>query len=376
MSTTVLDTAVIGAGAAGLTVGRLLADRGVRFELFDDHARVGDTWRERYRSLRLFTPRPLTSLPGLPLDIGRFDYPTAAQLADYLERYATHFHLPVRTSTRVERLTRRDDGRFHLALRGGDEVLADHVIVTAGAHRIPVTPPFADDLDPSIRQLHSIAYRGPEQFADGPVLVVGAANSGTDIALEAARAGHRVTLAGRHPGHVPVDIDRPLGNLMSGVFVRRLLRLTIETERGRAAKAEGRGHGVMLVRNKPAVLDRAGVVRVGRVTGVVAGHPVTDDGAPIEAATVVWCTGSRPDLDWIDIDGVFAADGSPTEVRGMATGCPGLAFVGLPFQYSLFSPTLVGMGRDAEYVVEAVFGAAGRTTASTPVRAGARVASS
>lgn len=366
MSTTVLDTAVIGAGAAGLTVGKLLADRRVRFELFDDHARIGDTWRERYRSLRLFTPRPLTSLPGLRIDVGRFEYPTAARMADYLERYASHFHLPVRTSSRVERLTRRTDGRFHLALRGGDEVLAEHVIVTAGAHRIPVTPSFAADLDPSIRQLHSLEYLGPEQFADGPVLVVGAANSGTDIALEAARAGHRVTLAGRHPGHVPVDIDRPIGNLMSGIFVRRLLKLTIDTERGRAAKADGRGHGVMLVRNTPAALDRAGVGRVGRVTGVAAGHPHADDRTPIEATTIVWCTGSRPDLDWIGIDGVFGPDGYPAEFRGVATGCPGLAFVGLPFQYSVLSPTLMGMGRDAEYVVESLFAARDRSTATAP----------
>jgi putative flavoprotein involved in K+ transport len=108
MHTTVLDTAVIGAGAAGLLVGRRLAERGERFELFDEHARIGDSWRERYRSLRLFTPRPLLQFPGLPIDIGRFQFPTGAELADYLERYARHFELPVRTSARVVRLSRRD----------------------------------------------------------------------------------------------------------------------------------------------------------------------------------------------------------------------------------------------------------------------------
>ena len=360
MSTAFLDTAVIGAGAAGLTVGWHLSELGRGFELFDEHPRVGDSWRERYRSLRLFTPRRFASLPGLRIDVGRFDYPTGQQMGDYLERYARHFRLPVRASTRVVTLTREADGRFRLELSDGDEVLADHVIVTVGAHRIPVIPRFAREVDPSIRQLHSIDYQGPEQLADGPVLVVGAGNSGTDIALEAARAGHAVTLAGRHPGQVPVDIDRPLGNLASGLFIRRLRRTTIDTERGRAAKASALDHGVMLVRNRLADLDRAGVVRIGRIGSVDSGRPLADDGAPIEATTIVWSTGSKPDLYWIRIDEAFGADSRPAEYRGVATGCPGLAFVGLPFQYSIASSTLMGMDRDARYVVHALFEGEGR----------------
>lgn len=355
MSTTVLDTAVIGAGAAGLSVGRRLADRGIRFELLDDHARVGDSWRERYRSLRLFTPRGLASLPGLRLDVGRFDYPTGAQMGDYLERYARHFDLPVRTSSRVTSLTRGGDGMLRLELENGDDVLAERVIVTAGAHRLPMTPRFAADLDPSISQLHSLDYQGPEQFADGPVLVVGAANSGTDVALEAARTGHAVILAGRHPGNVPIDIDTPIGNMIGFIFVSIMRRITTDSARGRAIKAKETGHGVMLIRNKPAGLARAGIVRVGRVVGVEAGHPVADDGTVIQAATIVWCTGSRPDFRWIDLDGVLDATGEPIEARGVATGCPALAFVGLDFQYSVASSTLVGMDRDAEFVIDALF---------------------
>ncbi|MFC9559969.1 flavin-containing monooxygenase [Agromyces sp. NPDC056965] len=353
MSTTI-DTAVIGAGAAGLIVGKHLADHGERFELFDEHPRVGDSWRERYRSLRLFTPRPYISLPGLRIDEGRFAYPTGAQMGDYLERYARHFALPVRRSTRVLSLTRTRDGRFRLELGNGDEVTAERVVVTTGAHRIPVVPPFASELDPSIRQLHSLHYRGPEQLADGPVLVVGAANSGTDIALEAARSGHAVTLAGRHPGHVPVDIDTPIGNLLAGVFISRLRRMTIDTPKGRAMKRAVLAHGVMLVRNKPAALERAGIVQLGRITGVGPDGPVSADGTVVEAATVVWCTGSRPDLGWIDIDGVIGPDGRPVEERGIASGCPGLAFVGMPFQYSVASATLMGMDRDARFVVDAL----------------------
>ena len=373
MSTTSIDMAVIGAGAAGLIVGKRLAERGVAFQLFDEQARIGDSWRERYRSLRLFTPRTLVSLPGLPIDIGRFEYPTGVQMGDYLERYARHFDLPVRTSARVAELTRAYDGRFRLELGDGDAVLADRVIVTTGAHRIPVVPPFAQELDPSIRQLESLNYRGPEQLAEGPVLVVGAANSGTDIALEAARTGHAVALAGRHPGHVPVDIDTPIGNLVGRLFLRRMRRITIDSPKGQAMMAAELGHGVMLIRNKPGSLERAGVVRVGRIERVEAGRPVTADGAVIDAATVVWCTGSRPDLGWIRIDGVTDANGSPVAYRGIATKCSGLAFVGMPFQYALMSETLVGMDRDAEFVVDALtrgVDASDATSARDPRRLG------
>ncbi|HET8927303.1 MAG TPA: NAD(P)/FAD-dependent oxidoreductase [Microbacterium sp.] len=355
MSASHIDTAVIGAGAAGLITGRLLAERGREFAIFDDHARVGDAWRERYRSLRLFTASRLAALKGLRMDLGRFEYPTAAQLADHLEEYARHFALPVHSGRRVTRLT-HEGGRFTLAFADGRVVTADRVIVAAGAHHLPVTPSLAAQLDPAMRQVHSIDYRGPDDLSPGPVLVVGAANSGTDIALEAAAAGHPTTLAGRHPGQVPIDIDTWFGNLLSGVFLRRLAATTWDTPRGRAFFAEHGGHGVNLVRNKIKDLDAAGIRRVGRVTGVVGGVPQLEDGSTVSASTVVWCTGSLPRLDWIDVPGVFAPDGRrgwPVQhERGVATQVAGLGFVGLPVQHSAASATLIGIPPDAEHVVE------------------------
>lgn len=179
--------------------------------------------------------------------------------------------------------------------------------------------------------------------------MVGAGNSGTDIALEAARSGHEVTISGRHPGQVPVDVDTSIGNLMSGIFLRRLRRLSIDTDKGRAAKEAHRG--IMLVRNKLADLDRAGIVRVARIESVVDGAPVTADGTWIEASTVVWATGSRPDFSWIHIPEVVDSEGEPLQDRGLARECPDLAFVGLDFQYSAASGALFGMAPDAAYVV-------------------------
>lgn len=354
MNTTHIDTVVIGAGAAGLHVARLLARRGADYRLIDAAERVGDSWRERYRSLTLFTPRRLAELPGLRLGIGFFEFPTASQLADYLERYAAAIDAPLQLSTRVERLSHAA-GRFGLELSTGETVSAARVVIAAGAHRMPVVPSFAGLLDSSIHRLHSLEYRGPEDLAPGPVLVVGAANSGTDIALEAAASGHATTLAGRHPGQVPINIDHPVGNLLASVFVRRLGSFTLDTERGRRMFAEQHGHGVNLVRNKLADLDNAGVRCTGRVVAVENGLPVIEGGETTRPATVVWCTGSTADLRWVDIPAAFGADGSVAHRRGIATAVPGLAFMGLSFQYAPSSGTLMGMGRDAAHVVSRLF---------------------
>jgi len=355
MNTTEVDLAIIGAGAAGLHTAGRAVERGIDVAVFDDHARVGDPWRARYRSLRLFTPRRWAELPGLGLGIGFFDYPTATQLADYLERYVAAFALPVRTSARVERLSREPSGRFRLALSTGEEVEARHVVVATGAHHRRIVPPCAADLDSSIRQLHSLDYQGPEDLAPGAVLVVGVGNSGSDIALEAAAAGHPTIAAGRVPGEVPGRIDLPLGNLISGIFIRRLRNLTIDTEKGRRFRDEHRGHGVNLVRNHLRDLLKAGVRHVGRIAGARDGRPVLEDGEMLDVGTVVWCTGSLPQYDWLDIPEAFGAGGWPHHVRGVAEAVPGLAFVGLPFQYSVASPTLMGMGRDAQYVLDRLF---------------------
>ena len=353
MSRAHVDVAVVGAGAAGLVVARRLQERGLDVVAVEAHARPGDGWRERYTSLRLFSPRWASSLPGYPLPIAMRACPSAEGMADYLDEYAARFAVPLRLRTRVLRLA-HEAGRFVLDLDTPDgpaRLTADRVVVAAGAHRRPVRPPFASQLSASVRQLHSLEYRRPADLAPGPVLVVGAGNSGTDIALEAAAAGHPTVLAGRHPGQTPVRIDTVPGFLVGGVILGLLRHLTVATPVGRAAKRRQAGHGLPLIRNKLADLDAAGVQRVGRITGVEAGLPTAAGGVPVPASTIVWCTGSRVELSFLDIDGALDDDAEPRQTRGVADDVPGLGFVGLDFQYSAASSTIQGMDRDARSVV-------------------------
>jgi len=355
-----IDTVVIGAGQAGLAVGFYLAQQGRPFVLLDAHERVGDSWRQRWDSLRLFTPARYDALPGSRFPGSPWAFPSREEFSDYLESYAVERGLPVRTSTPVRRLGR--EGTGYVVETDGGRLLADHVIVAAGFDRLPQTPGFGAELEPTITQLHSSEYRNPEQLPDGDVLVVGAGNSGADIALELSRT-HQVHLSGRHPGQVPFRIERPSSRILSLlVFAAFAHVLTTGTPMGRRARAGVLAHSGPLIRVKAADLAAAGVHRVPRVVGVRDGLPVIEGGHTLPVASVVWCTGYRPDHSWIDLP-VVAADGLPVHERGVCPSQPGLYFLGQLFQYSLASSMIHGVGRDAKYVADHLARAATPSTA-------------
>jgi putative flavoprotein involved in K+ transport len=197
-------TIVIGGGQAGLSVGYYLALQRRRFIILDAGERVGDVWRRRWDSLRLFTPAMFDGLAGMKFPAPAFSFPTKDEMADYLEAYARRFQLPVRTGIRVERVTRSGDR--YLVDAGPHRFEAEHVVVAMSSYQVPRVPAFANSLRPDIRQLHSSQYRNVDQLKPGGVLLIGAGNSGAEIAMEVARR-HPIWLSGRDTGHVPFRID-------------------------------------------------------------------------------------------------------------------------------------------------------------------------
>jgi putative flavoprotein involved in K+ transport len=367
MVTERFDTVVIGAGQAGLITGYRLREAGRSFVIVDAHQRVGDIWRERYDSLRLFTPAFSIDFPGMRFPLRRYEAPTRDQMADFLEAYAERFALPVRGGIRVDAVRR--DGDAYVVTAGDHRFEGANVVIATGAHRAPRLPTFARELDPQIVQLHSSAYRNPGQLRDGNVLVVGAGNSGADIAIELAST-HATWLSGPIRGHVPVNIDRGLARHVGLPIVRfvGLHVLTIRTPMGRRVKKAFASHGDPLVRVKPKWLDRAGVHRVGKTSSAQNGAPVLEDGTVLDVANVIWCTGSGHDFSWIELP-IFGEDGEPMHERGVVTAEPGLYFVGLPFQYAMASDVLPGVGRDATYVVQALVRRSGSRASVAPVAA-------
>jgi putative flavoprotein involved in K+ transport len=349
MSAQYVETVIIGGGQAGLAMGYHLARRGRPFVIMEANDRIGDSWRHRWNSLRLFTPARYDGLPGLPFPAPGWSFPTRDEFADYLWNYATHWNLPVRTGTVVRRLS-HDGTRY--VIDSADACLeADNVVIATGFDRLPNVPEFAAQLDPGIVQLHAVDYREPAQLQDGDVLVVGSGNSGADIALDVA-ASHRVLLSGRHPGQIPWRIDRWPARLLTPVMFFGFSHvLTVRTPVGRRMRPRVLAHSGPLIRVKSGDLGAAGVERGPRTVGVRDGQPLLADGRTPNVANVVWCTGFRPDTSWIDLP-VFGPAGEPMQRRGVVESRPGLYFLGGLFQYALASSMIRGVGRDAGYIAE------------------------
>jgi putative flavoprotein involved in K+ transport len=347
MSADFYDTVVIGGGQAGLTAGYYLKDQDEPFVILDANERVGDAWRKRWDSLRLFTPASFSGLPGFRFPGTRWSFPTKDELADYLEAYAARFGLPVQTGVTVERLAKAGD-RFVVSTSERTYEAAN-VIVATGAHQVPRVPEFASELDPSIVQLHSSEYRNPAQLQGEDVLVVGAGNSGAEISLELSKA-YACRVAGPKTGEIPVrhgTIPARIGFRAFRFLGHRVLR--VDTAIGRKVGPKLASRGDPLIRTRLRDLAAAGVEHVPRMVGVRDGLPELEDGRVLDVANVVWCTGFRTDFGWIDLP-VFDDDGRPRHHRGVVESELGLHFLGLVFQYSFSSDVLPNRGRDARYL--------------------------
>ena len=279
-----------------------------------------------------------------------FYFPTKDEAANFLEAYARRFSLPVRYGVKAAALSR--NGGDYQVSTGEVSFHAHNVIVATGAFRIPFTPTHASDIDPGILQMHSVDYRNPAHVPVQNVLVVGAGNSGAEIALELAKAGRKVWLAGRDVGRIPAD---KLGKLFGGRpywwFLSHVL--TIDTPIGRRMKATVLSHGNPLIRSRREEVAGAGVEFTPRLKGATGGKPQLVDGRTLPVEGIIWATGFRPDYHWIDLP-VFDEMGHPRHDRGVVREAPGLYFVGLHFQTGLTSALLGGVGADAQYIVSQI----------------------
>jgi putative flavoprotein involved in K+ transport len=360
------ETVIIGGGQAGLATGFQLKRRGRPFVILEAKRRVGDSWRERWDSLRLFTPARYDGLPGMPFPGDDFAFPTKDEMADYLEAYADRFRLPVRTGRTVERVTHNGSG--FIVTTSMEEIEADNVVVAMATFQRPGIPDCASELHPGIVQLHSSEYRNPGQLKPGDVLIAGAGNSGAEIAVELAK-DHRVWLCGRDVGQIPFRIAGTASRLFLSRLVLRFVFhrvLTTSTPMGRRTRNRVLHIGGPLIRTRSRELAASGVERGPRLTGVQDGLPRLADGRVLNVANIIWCTGYQPGFDWIDLP-IFDEHGLPVHQRGIVPAHPGLYFVGLHFLHAMSSTMIHGVGRDADFIAQTISTAARSTR--TPPRA-------
>ena len=331
------DVVVIGAGQAGLAVGRTLKQAGVDFVILDAAAELGSAWTRRWDSLQLFTSARYCGLPGLPFPGDPDRYPKKDEVPAYFRSYAAAFALPIHLDTPVVSVDRSGDA-FTVTTPAA-RITARQVVAAVGAFQTPVIPAFSQRLPSSVTQLHSHAYRNPAQIPAGRVAVVGSANSGLQIAAELSRTHEVVVCKGRRQPRLP---QRILGrDAFWWLSKSGILRLPTNTPLARRLAMPDPVVGTK-------VKELARTVRfTERAVDVADGQLVTADGQRIDASTVLWATGYRNDWSWLGAE-LLGADGQPRHDAGI--GPDGLHFVGLYRMRNRGSALLGFVGRDAERV--------------------------
>ncbi|CAI8713092.1 MULTISPECIES: flavin-containing monooxygenase [Bacillus] len=337
-----LDVIIIGAGQAGLAMGYYLQQGNYNFVLLDEEKRIGDSWRKRYDSLQLFTPRAYCALPGMRLDGNQNEFPTKDEISNYLEEYVQRFSLPVRLHTNVFKVRKKED---EFEVYTPKEVLrSKRVIIASGAFQQPFIPPIAQNLSNDIFQIHSSQYQSPIQIPEGSVLVVGGGNSGTQIAVELAKSRDVTIAVSYHLSFLPLKI---MGrSIFAWLEKIGLLYAGTNTKGGKWFQKQKDpifGYECReLIRNGAIALKP-------KVVNALQNKVVFSDDSTCHVQNVVWSTGFIPNYQWIEVEGAMNQAGSPVHTRGVS-GVQGLYYIGLPWQHQRGSALLCGVGRDAEFL--------------------------
>jgi putative flavoprotein involved in K+ transport len=351
-----LDVLVSGGGQAGLVMGFHLAQREQRFEIVDAGAELGQTWRLRWDSLKLFTAAQYDNLPGMEFPAPQDSYPGKDDVADFLQAYATKFELPVALNTRVTSL--RHTSELYEIQTDQGQIQAHNVVVATGPFQVPFIPPIAKDIDTNVFQVHSVDYRRPDSVPSGKVLVVGAANTGCQIALELS-ATHDVEISAGQ--HLPTIPQRPLGRDIWWWAIRvGLTRITFGSRLGKKLSTRDQ-----VIGGGERELKREGVVVRPRLVRVEGRSVSFADGTSSEYDAVLWATGFRTDHSWIEIPQVKDKRGEVEHDRGV-TAAPGLYVLGLTWQHTRTSALLGWVTNDAEFLAEHI----GSRSTSTELLAG------
>jgi putative flavoprotein involved in K+ transport len=337
------EVVVVGAGQAGLAIGYFLAQQGRHFAILEAADTPAAAWRERWDSLRLFTPVRYDSLPGRAFPGDPDSYPGREDVVAYLTDYARQFELPVELNSRVRSVRRIDDGRGYLVEIDGDRTYeADQVVVATGPFQVPRVPPIAHPLDPGVVQFHSTEYRRPDQLPDGPVLVAGGGNTGFQIAEELSRA-HEVHLSvGSRQTPLPQRIAGR--DLFRYLDVIGFMRVSVDSRLGQRLRYRD-----TLVGSSPrAAKERYGIRLRERTVDAQGAEVKFADGARLAPAAVIWATGFAVDHSWVQVP-VFDDAARLMHQRGV-TCAPGLYFHGLTWQYTRGSALLGWVKGDAQYI--------------------------
>jgi putative flavoprotein involved in K+ transport len=341
-----IDTIVIGGGQAGLAAGYHLKEKRIDFLILDSQKRVGDTWRNRYDSLTLFTPVAYNHLPGLALPGNANHFPTKSEVADYLENYAAYFKMPIHMNICVTSIEKQDED-FYLKT-DQETYVCKKVIIATGVFQKPKIPGFSSLLGGEIHQIHASEYKNEKQIATGSVLVVGGGNSGAQIAKELSKSHQVYWSVSKKPQLIPLTV------LSKSVFwwldKLKLLHVEQNTTRGKWMKRHF--NPILVTEMKKMIKDKKIIIKSEAIIASAV-SVLFSDGSDLTPKTIIWATGYQRDFTWLQIPDVFTENKKIRHLKGV-TEVRGLYFLGMPWQSNRTSSLLGGVGVDAAYIVEKI----------------------
>jgi putative flavoprotein involved in K+ transport len=348
-----LDVVVVGGGQAALAVGYYLRRSGLSYALLDAEAGAGGAWRHAWPSLRLFSPAQWSSLPGWLMPRGADEYPTRGETLAYLAAYEARYALPVVRPVRVSAV-RREGGRLRVEADAGTW-MTRAVVSATGTWRSPVVPDLPGRAAFGGLLLHSADYPGPGPFAGRRVIVVGAGNSGAQIAAELAEVATMTWATREPPRFLPAHVD---GRYLFEQATARWQAL----REGRPAPASHGLGDIVLVEPVRRALARGLLQPVPMFARFTTDGVQWPDGREASADAVIWATGFRPALAHLDPLGVRDATGRVALRGTRAVDEPRLWLVGYGDWTGFASATLIGVGRTARETVREVGEALGAGT--------------
>ncbi len=343
------DLLIIGAGQAGLTMGYYLRDAKLSYLLLDQDDSVGDSWRKRYDSLKLFTPRAYSKLPGFAFSGDQEECPTKDETANYLEHYANNFHLPLALNTKVEKIEKI--GEHFVVTCKNKTYQTKSVVVATGAFQNPFVPEISNGLSAQVVQVHSAKYHDPSDIPEGTTLVVGTGNSGVQIASELAKRGTVLLSSGHSPLILPAKVGgKSIFWWMDKVGIWKLF-LTTSHHTMIGSYFLQLQSKIVIGTEVKNLLQKEKILLKPRVTACAENRVTFVDSTTAKVDSVIWATGFKQDFGWIGVAEVVSNDGNPVHTRGI-TKIPGFYFLGLPDFYSGGSSHIAGVKYDAKFLAE------------------------
>ncbi|MEL4012101.1 NAD(P)/FAD-dependent oxidoreductase [Bacillus velezensis] len=342
------DTIVIGAGQAGISVGYYLKKSKQKFIILDKSHEVGESWKNRYDSLVLFTSRMYSSLPGMQLEGDKHGLPSKNEIAAYLKKYVERFEIPIQLRTEVISVQKLKN--YFLIRTSREEYQTKNLVMAAGPFHIPNIPSISRDVADHIHQLHSSQYKHSKQLAPGNVLVVGGGNSGAQIAVELSKERVTYLACSNKPAYFPLWIGKR--SIFWWFDKLGVLRASHTSILGKFIQKKGDpifGYELKhAIRQKKIILKQ-------RVIAGKQNEIIFKDSSSLEVNNIIWATGFKNPLCWMKIEGVLDKEGRIIHHRGVSA-VKGLYFIGLPWQHRRGSALLQGVGNDAEYIVKQMNG--------------------